>query len=32
MTLSYGRIRFLDSIMQHEHGKFAGDTVYSLAL
>jgi hypothetical protein len=32
VAFSDGSIRFLDSIMQHEHGEFAGDTIYSLTL
>jgi hypothetical protein len=32
VALSDGSIRFLDSIMQHEHGEFAGDAIHSLTL
>ncbi|MFN9910904.1 MAG: hypothetical protein ACK56F_33170, partial [bacterium] len=32
VTFSDGSVRFLNSIMQHEHGKLAGDTIYSLTL
>jgi hypothetical protein len=32
VALSDGGIRFFNSIVQHEHGKLAGDTVHSLTL